>query len=292
MAPKETANYFGGFLVSQGELSQEDLDKALKHKEEANRRIGAHAVERGLLAEEQVERIIAEQKNRDKPFGAIALDWGLLTQGQLDQLLFAQTVYSTHLGEVLMDLGILSPARFEALLTEYKRIRDQAEEHVAQSLDRQEDKQVFRAVIGSLENAFVRFADQGLKVLSLAEDMEPTLFRVRVDVRMEIGAAEALTCSHFLPQDFALALAGGFTGKEPERCRKECLLRVEEFFLIMERYLASALEEMGHEVRDSEVRVTKLEPMPDMAGKTCRMLHAVTNAGGFGLQIKKTRSGK
>ena len=284
MNPHPEESYFGRYLVGRGIVSEEGLRRALAHQEDANRRLGAHAMEMGLLDANQVQAVIDEQQRVDKPFGAIALAFGFLTPRQLDNLLFTQTVHSTHLGEAMLDLGLLTPRQFDGLLGEYNAMRDRKNMEIGYLLENMAEHAMLRAVRSALERAFSRFAGMAVRLLSVSRGKVNHAARIRVDVRVLLAGEGWVESTHLFSEEFALALAGGFTGRHPDKCREDCLHRLEDFFAIMERYLASTLAGEGHEVAESTVRVTEVKDLEDDS-ESCVTMQAVTSQGSFGLRV-------
>lgn len=277
-------SYFGRYLLSRGLVDEAGLSRALDHQAEANRRIGAYAVSVGLLNANQVEEIIEEQRRVDSPFGAIALDKGFLTPKQLDDLLFTHTVHSTHLGEAMLELGLLTPVQFDAILAEYNAMRDRRVMAIENVLAGMAEHDVLKAVLAALESAFYRFVGQTVRVLSVAQDLPDHTPFAEVCVRVILGRKGWVEAEHFLDENFALALASGFTGKPPEACREECLHRLADFFAIMERYLAADLTNLGYKVSESNVRVVRSEGPPKEEAPGV-IMRAATNVGDFHLRI-------
>lgn len=236
-------NFFGTYLLHKGLISPEDLKEAIAFQEESNRRIGEIARERGYLSAPQVDAIFQEQKKVDQPFGAIALRQGYLSRSQLDDLLFAQTVFSTHLGEALLIKGFITPEQFSEELNAFREEQIRREHKLYTILKDLPEKDIFQALVSSVNRAFLRFWGRELKVDSLCHKPEAT-YDLRFVVRAATRSQGEVACTVFLTPALAEALSEGFRKHTPQDCTDDCVNRLRGFFEIVARYLCVALEEL------------------------------------------------
>jgi two-component system chemotaxis sensor kinase CheA len=83
----------GEILLNEGEITQDQLDKALG---DGNKKIGEILIEEGVTTSEKIEQALSEQKS----MGQILTEKGVITEPQLDEALKQQT---KKVGERLVD---------------------------------------------------------------------------------------------------------------------------------------------------------------------------------------------
>ena len=99
--------FFGQYLVSEGHVTQSQLDEAVQFQEQHNLPLGAVALSKALMSERQVLIVHAQQARTDKQFGQIAVERGFLSRAQLDELLREQSEARILLGEALIQKGAI-----------------------------------------------------------------------------------------------------------------------------------------------------------------------------------------
>ncbi len=237
-------HFFGLYLKDKGVITQEALDDALAFQEESNRRIGELAKERGYLSQEQVDAIFEEQKRIDRPFGVIALRHKFLTRHQLDDLLFTQTVFSTHLGEALLIKGYLSPEQFSEELEAFRKEQVRHEQKLAATFSGLADKDVYLAIVSSVNKTFARFGGREFKVAAICA-ASGTLFEFCYSIVVDTAEkgrvqSKLLFAESLLP----LILGKSFQGHSTHT-GGNALPPSQEFFEIVGRYFSAALTEQG-----------------------------------------------
>ncbi len=108
-------NYIGEILVDDGEITQEQLDKALKNK---SRKIGEIFVDEGLTTADKIEEALKEQKKQ--LLGEILIEKGEITGSELEDALTEQ---KRKMGEVLVRDGATSPDRIDNALQQQASLR-------------------------------------------------------------------------------------------------------------------------------------------------------------------------
>lgn len=250
MAEQEKcALFFGQFLLERGVVSQEALDDALAFQEDSNRRIGEMAIEKGHLTPKQVEHIFADQRLLDDPFGAIALKLKYLSRRQLDDLLFTQDINSTHLGEALLLRGHITPEQFVAHLKAYNKMTRSREAEIHALLQGLADREIYEAVVQALDRTFARFVGKHARIGALHEAMPANVTFKAYTLEAQLLDQGRVTCVVGLAEEVAaiiperLASGGGLDIEQPEDA--DLASHCREFFRIMARYFAHALEDAG-----------------------------------------------
>lgn len=217
--------FLGQFLLREGVITREELDRALEHQRLANRRLGEMAVERGLIEILDAERVCAEQSFRDLPFGELAVEMGLMSRGDLDDLLFLQTVHTARLGEALLNLGIIDKERHAAMLTRFFRTREGAIVDMAYLTDGSVAGALLSCLAGAVQRACRRFAGMASAVVEVGVTLDMAAYRSAFRYPVCVQRGEDL---------FAAVLVGG-DGPQPD----------PEVFAVIGRYLFYGLAERG-----------------------------------------------
>ncbi len=104
---KEEAKFFGHYLVQQGLIDEEQLERGLALMRERNRKMGDLAMDRGFLSDFQVDTLRKEQRRVDMFFGDLAVKRGFMSPSQIEELLDWQRVNKIRIGEALVELELL-----------------------------------------------------------------------------------------------------------------------------------------------------------------------------------------
>jgi hypothetical protein len=110
---------FSEFLLSRELLSEKDLQKALKTRNESQRPIGKFAAELGYIDRSDNIRILLAQSKTKKRYGELALEMSLLNNEQIGQILEIQEQNTLALGKVLVSMGILTRKEHITALRDY-----------------------------------------------------------------------------------------------------------------------------------------------------------------------------
>lgn len=111
--------FFGGFLLSKGAVTPEQLVSAMEKESTAHIQLGTLAMHASLMTADQIENVKIAQTHTDKRFGEICVDKGYLTEEQVNQLLAAQYPKYLLLGQILEENGVFTQDAFQALVHEY-----------------------------------------------------------------------------------------------------------------------------------------------------------------------------
>ena len=103
-SPKEGS--LGDILLNEGEITQDQLDKAL---EDGNKKIGEILIEEGITTSEKIDQALSEQKS----MGQILTEKGVITEPQLEEALKQQT---KKVGERLVDNCATTTDKVDAAL--------------------------------------------------------------------------------------------------------------------------------------------------------------------------------
>lgn len=126
---------FGAYLVEQGLVLRQQLERALKRQLENLVPLGRLAVEEGTLSPEQVAELRRIQMDDDRRLGEIALDLRWLTREDLRRLLDLQRARQPRLGEILVTMGALSREAMEGALTRYAEVAARRRQELEGLLD-------------------------------------------------------------------------------------------------------------------------------------------------------------
>lgn len=233
--------FLGQFLVQQGVITREELDRALEHQRLANRRLGEMAVEREFIEILDAERVYAEQGFRDLPFGELAVEMGLMRRADLDELLFLQSVHSARLGEVLLKLGIIDKARHASLLERFFAARSGNTVDLAYFTDGSVAGALMSCLTGAVQRACRRFAGMASAVAEVGASLDLAEYR---------SAYRYPVCVQQGGEYFAAVLAGGGGPCQPG----------PEVFAVIGRYLFHGLAERGVAVSCCSLAPERLPP--------------------------------
>ncbi|MDR5659762.1 chemotaxis protein CheX [Serpentinicella sp. ANB-PHB4] len=112
--------YFGNYLLNNGFISAEALNKVLNQNRSTRVKLGVLAINKDLMTSEQVRQVHAQQKKMDKKFGEIAIDLGYLSEQDVESLLSEQKVGAVQLTQALLDDDIFTLEELENILNQYK----------------------------------------------------------------------------------------------------------------------------------------------------------------------------
>lgn len=112
--------FFGQFLLNQGVISGDDLNRLLTTSKTTRVKLGVLAINSGLMTADNVNRVNQLQTQIDKRFGEIAIDEGFLTEPELELLLTVQDAEHLKLSQTLVDENILTLEEVESSLNAYK----------------------------------------------------------------------------------------------------------------------------------------------------------------------------
>jgi len=128
---------FGQYLLIEGVVTKQELEKANSIIEQSHQTIGLLAIEAGYMRPTEAQALNQEQQKRDMPFGRLAVEQGILSDNQLQELLLRQTQQHVALGETLIQSGCLSQFEFEQSLaafaahgSQYKEVLSQLEKEL------------------------------------------------------------------------------------------------------------------------------------------------------------------
>lgn len=105
----------GEVLVGMGQLSEEEIDRAVAAQQKEGKRLGQLLLEWGWIDESDLMAALRQQGRR---LGEILLELGRITQAQLDEAVAVQRTDSRRLGEILLDRGWVAEEDLHAALAE------------------------------------------------------------------------------------------------------------------------------------------------------------------------------
>ena len=188
------ALYLGEFLVTLGEVTSAEVDRALARQGQSRLRFGDRAMRAGLMTEEQVNQVRACQDTDERLFGEIAITLGFINRGDVVMLQEAQDSDHVLLGDALVHDGVLSELQLAALLRSYADYRSQVERNVASQLAQARHPAVLNALIQSARLMFPRHGVIGCRVVDVhmaphaTQGIDWTAFQgLQGDVRIAAG---------------------------------------------------------------------------------------------------------
>lgn len=120
--------FFGGYLLSKGVVTSEQLISATERESSAHIKLGTLAIHAGLMTAEQVEEVQLKQTHEDLRFGELCVKYGYLKDEDINELLSKQYPKYLILGQILEEDGVISYAEFSTLLKEYTATNEISEE--------------------------------------------------------------------------------------------------------------------------------------------------------------------
>ena len=109
----------GYYLVEQGRLTGEQINKVYDLQAQNRARLGVIAVAEKLMSIPQAEHINSLQATNDKLFGDLAIEMGYLNSEQVSKLLDKQSNEYLAFSQALVDLGYMNLDEISNLSTEY-----------------------------------------------------------------------------------------------------------------------------------------------------------------------------
>ena len=108
----------GEILLSQGLITEEQLDKAFRTQSLTGQTLGTVLVSSGAISAEDLSLVLGEQLQVDskKRIGDILLEQGIITQEQLTEALKLQKSNGKKLGEILISAGFITETKLIDIL--------------------------------------------------------------------------------------------------------------------------------------------------------------------------------
>ncbi|MCR4998921.1 MAG: chemotaxis protein CheX [Lachnospiraceae bacterium] len=234
------AQFFGGYLLSKGAVSPEQLTSAISKLSDTHIKLGTLAMHKGYMTASEVDEVCFLQTREDKRFGEIAIERCYLFENQLEDLLQSQNPDYLLLGQTLVDMGALSNADLEALMVEYQE--DNAIEDCASGNEDAETS--IHLVENLLESADIQTSDYALAFLNLifnnlvrfiGEDFTP-LAPVHVDdyplnycVSQRLTGAVKFNAGLDMEPDVAVAFASRYANMDFDSFDEYVKASLEDF---------------------------------------------------------------
>ena len=93
---------FGEFLVSCGEVTDDQVLEALDMQRARTEYIGAIAIKEKIMSVKEVMSVLREQAGTTKRFGELALELGMVDEKDLGRILKIQDEMRPYLGDILV----------------------------------------------------------------------------------------------------------------------------------------------------------------------------------------------
>ena len=119
MATQRRGRKLGEILLSQGLITDEQLEKAVKQQSATGQTLGAVLVSSGAISAQDLNSILGEQIQVDskKRIGEVLIEQGIINDEQLNEALKQQKILGKKLGEVLVSLGFVSENKLIDILS-------------------------------------------------------------------------------------------------------------------------------------------------------------------------------
>lgn len=240
--------FFGQFLLRQGELEEIQLRQALELMQELNCYLGDLAVAEGFATEADCRRVNDEQRRKDVPFGELAMRMGVLNAIELEELLQKQQKTRVDLAAAVIELGYQPEARLRALFDQWKS-EQQAEPVASTALPPVlAEHPTAATAIGLLPRLCLRVASLPVKV-GRWEDLGVLPKRVLV-ASVEVVGTRPLRATLFADPAFGEKLARGLLGMQLDALAGELALdAVAEFLNVWMGNVVATLEPHAHGLR-------------------------------------------
>lgn len=240
--------FFGQYLIRQGELDEGQLRQAIDLMRELNMHLGDLAVAEGFATESDCRRVNDEQRRTDLPFGELAMQMGVLNSIELEELLQQQRDTRVDLSDALIELSYLPADRLRALHDEWKCEQEAESVPSAQLPGALADHPTAELAMALLPRMCQRVADLQVKIGGgVALDRAPE--RVLVASIDAVGT-RPLRVTLLVDAKFGEKLARGLLGMKLDALAGELALEaVAEFLNILMGTVVATLEEQAHELR-------------------------------------------
>lgn len=234
--------FLGHYLLRNGVVTQSQVDEAVAHQAEANRRLGDMAVERGLLSPQQVDEILSNQRDTDLSFGQLAVTLGFVSKRDMDSLLFRQQVHQVHLGEALLILGHLTPQQFCQHLDAFAAQEKARKEALDRLFSGHCAREALETLSAALERAFLRFARCPLKAQGALDGKTLADMPLHHSLSIPLDQDSVLHFTLHLGEDMLKVLddEARRRGRAP-KSSDDALREVLDILDIIGRYLCSSL---------------------------------------------------
>ncbi|MCA8922793.1 MAG: hypothetical protein KDD82_13345 [Planctomycetes bacterium] len=167
--------FFGQYLVSEGHVTQSQLDEAVQFQEQHNLPLGAVALSKALMSERQVLIVHAQQARTDKQFGQIAVERGFLSRAQLDELLREQSEARILLGEALIQKGAITREELNLALINYHTEQREAQRQVRDKLRALDDPFLLDLSVQLTARMLLRLAGIAAKLADVSQARPPAM---------------------------------------------------------------------------------------------------------------------
>lgn len=234
--------FFGQFLLRQGEIDDAQLRQALELMQELNQSIGDLAVERGFTTEADCRRVNDEQKRKDLPFGELAIKMGVLNSVELEELLAVQQKTRVDLAKALAELGHLPLDRVQTLHDHWKSAQAREASGSTELPAGLRGNRPADLALGLLTRMCLRVADLHVKV-GPGRELEHPPERALL-ATISVAGPHPLRITLLADPPFAEKLARGLLGMQLDAFARELALdAVGEFLNVLMGNVVATLDE-------------------------------------------------
>ena len=252
--------FFGQYLVSQGHVSQQQLDDAVQFQEQHNLPLGAVALSKALMSERQVLIVHAQQARTDKQFGQIAVERGFLSRAQLDELLREQSEARILLGEALIQRQSVSREDLNLALINYHTEQREAQRKVRDKLRTFEDPFLLDLSVQLTTRMLLRMAGMASKLADVGPQRPPTLgYWGQLEVDGDLPFELAVSLTDQLTDELKNGLNASRYSQEDDRDR---ISAVTELLNVVTGHVCTRLLHEDYDVEPKPPRVFALADEP------------------------------
>lgn len=234
------SQYFGQYLLSQGDLTTAQLAEVLELEKSIRVKLGILAMDAGYMTAKQVEEVHELQKRKDKRFGEIAVELGYVTDVQVETLLKAQNQKHLNLSQAIVDKGYMSLDEINRALEEYKRDSHLTDDQIKAITDadvdqivrftcdfskHQDPERCYDFVALTLRN-IVRFLND---VPVVGRNVEPFQVGQRWVIEQQIEGSHPLSVCMVMDDSVLLEVARRYSGEELSEIDELALDSAAEF---------------------------------------------------------------
>jgi hypothetical protein len=240
--------FFGQFLLRNGELDELQLRQALELMAELNQPLGEIAVAEGFATEADCRRVNDEQRRKDLPFGELAMKMGVLNAVELEEILEKQRDTRVDLCAALVEMGCVAEDHVRGLFDRWKS-EQASEPSVDETLpDALREHPPARSAMGLFAKMCQRIADLRVKV-GRGSALGELPNRVLVS-SVEVAGTRPVRITLMVDRDFGEHLARGLLGMELEALAADLALEaVAEFLNVLMGNVVASLTEKAHDLR-------------------------------------------
>ena len=206
--------FFGQYLLEKGDITKDQLLKAVDYQKGVNLSLEEMAVQKGLLTKDQLDKIHAIQKDDlDREFGEIVQEQDFLTKQDIDKLFEEQKQNRIYIGQALVKIGALVPEQLSDHLREFKEEQEKDEWAIGTKLEGLKNKLVVKTFVNFTMKIFQKIVRELVKLKECLPSVDN--FNLRdYTLQQKISGDMEMYFILNLSEDICLRIASTMFGKE------------------------------------------------------------------------------